>query len=122
MTLPTTDRPAEPLVQSTTKPTAVKSSATEPKRRTKPPQPPNKAARNPQKAPLARPGTKAAKILNLLQRPGGASLAELRTATGWQAHSVRGFLSGALKKKMGLRIHSGKRETGERVYRIPGKK
>ena len=72
-------------------------------------------------ATAARPGTKTAKILALLGRPDGASLAELRKATGWQGHSVRGFLSGAVKKKMGLRITSAQREDGERAYRVPAK-
>jgi hypothetical protein len=62
--------------------------------------------------------TKTAKILALLRRPAGASLTELRKATGWQAHSVPGFLSGALKKKMGFRIDSVSREDGEQVYRL----
>jgi hypothetical protein len=66
-------------------------------------------------------GTKTAKILGLLQRPGGATLKELCRATAWQAHSVRGFLSGALKKKMGLRIDSAKRDDGERTYRVAAK-
>ena len=74
------------------------------------------------KAPAsARRGTKTAKILALLRRPAGASLPELRKATGWQAHSVRGFLSGAIKKKMGLRIDSVSREDGERAYRVASK-
>ena len=55
----------------------------------------------------ARRGTKTAKILALLRRPAGASLPELRKATGWQPHSVRGLLSGAVKKKMGLHILGG---------------
>jgi hypothetical protein len=66
-------------------------------------------------------GTKTAKILALLKRPGGASLDQLRKATGWQAHSVRGFLSGTLKKKMGLRVASNKLEGGHRTYRIISK-
>jgi hypothetical protein len=65
-----------------------------------------------------RRGSKTAKILALLKRPGGASLTQLRKATGWQAHSVRGFLSGALKKKMGLRIDSAKAADGERTYSV----
>jgi len=69
----------------------------------------------------ARRGTKTAKILALLRRPAGASLSELRKATGWQAHSVRGFLSGAVKKKMGLHIDSVARDDGERVYRVASK-
>jgi len=88
---------------------------TQPTRRTK------TSARSPKKAPAARAGSKTAKILSLLQRPGGASLPELRKVTGWQAHSVRGFLSGAVKKKMGLRIHSVKRDNGERAYHVPAK-
>jgi len=66
-------------------------------------------------------GTKSAKILALLRRPAGASLSELRKATGWQAHSVRGFLSGAVKKKMGLPVESAPRDNGERAYRVASK-
>ena len=83
-----------------------------------------KRARKPKRhaqATAARRGTKTAKILALLERQDGASLAELRKATGWQAHSVRGFLSGALKKRMGLRVASEKRADGERAYRISAK-
>jgi Protein of unknown function (DUF3489) len=76
----------------------------------------------PTKTPVtARRGTKTAKILALLRRPTGASLPELRKATGWQAHSVRGFLSGAVKKKMGLRIDSVSRDDGEPAYRVASK-
>ena len=68
-----------------------------------------------------RHGSKKAKIIALLRRPGGATLEQLQKATGWQAHSVRGFLSGTLKKKMGLRIHSSKLPDGARTYRISSK-
>jgi len=73
------------------------------------------------KAATPERGTKTAKILALLKRPGGASLDQLRKATGWQAHSVRGFLSGTLKKKMGLRVASSKVKDGQRTYRILAK-
>jgi hypothetical protein len=53
-----------------------------------------------------------------LRRPEGATLADIMSATGWQAHSVRGFLSGALGKKMGLTIESLKTPEGARAYRI----
>lgn len=56
-------------------------------------------------------------MVALLRRPEGARIDELQTATGWQAHSVRGAMSGALKKKQGLTIGSEKTEAG-RVYRI----
>ena len=69
----------------------------------------------------ARPGTKTAKILALLRRPSGATLQELRKATGWQAHSVRGFLSGILKKKMGQCVDSAPRDNGQRAYRLVSK-
>src|ERR1700722_20809690 len=68
-----------------------------------------------------RHGSKTAKIISLLKRPGGAALEQLQKATGWQAHSVRGFLSGTLKKKMGLRILSFKLSDGVRTYRIASK-
>lgn len=72
-------------------------------------------------AASGRKGSKTSKILRLLRRPDGASLAELTKATGWQPHSVRGFLSGAVKAKMRLKITSTKREDGERAYRVPAK-
>ena len=61
---------------------------------------------------------KTGRVLELLQRPGGATLKELITATQWQAHSVRGFLSGTLKKKMGLKILSTKGAASVRSYSI----
>jgi hypothetical protein len=56
-------------------------------------------------------------IMALLQEPSGSTLKAIMTATGWQSHSVRGFISGQLIKKRKLRIRSFKRE-GERVYKI----
>jgi hypothetical protein len=63
-----------------------------------------------------RPESKGAKVLELIGRSKGASLAELMKATRWQAHSVRGFISGKLGTKMGLQVVSAEREDGERVY------
>jgi hypothetical protein len=70
------------------------------------------------KPAAARDGSKKAEILGLLQRKGGATLAQIMKATGWQAHSVRGFISGALGKKMSLTVNSARREDGERVYTL----
>jgi Protein of unknown function (DUF3489) len=80
--------------------------------------PAKKASEGAKKAGRGRDGSKAAKILDLLKRPNGATLAEIMKATNWQAHSVRGFISGSLGKKMGLTVVSAKRENGERVYSI----
>jgi hypothetical protein len=66
----------------------------------------------------SRPGSKVATILELLKRPGGTTLKELMKATGWQPHSVRGYLSGTIRKKLDLRIVSTKMEDGERCYAI----
>jgi len=66
----------------------------------------------------ARAGTKQASLIAHLQRKEGATLADLVKATGWQAHSVRGAISGALKKKLGLAVLSEKVEGRGRVYRI----
>jgi hypothetical protein len=68
------------------------------------------------KPATARHGTKAAKILDLLKRPGGTTLQELRKVTHWQAHSVRGFIS-TVVKKMEIPVESSVRADRERVYR-----
>ena len=65
-----------------------------------------------------RDGTKQAMMIGLLRRPGGATLVEIVEATGWQVHTVRGAMAGALKKKLGLTITSEKDESKGRVYRI----
>jgi hypothetical protein len=67
-----------------------------------------------------RPDTKLATLIGLLRRSNGASIEELTKVTGWQAHSVRGVLSGTLKKKLGLAVVSEMTEAGERRYRIDG--
>ena len=77
--------------------------------------------KTPKSAPQAkgaRPGSKTEKILDLLKRPGGASLNQIMKATEWQAHSVRGFISGTLGRKMGLKVVSTKTEDGERTYSV----
>ena len=65
-----------------------------------------------------RAGTKQAVLIDLLRRKDGTTLDEMVAATGWQAHSVRGAMSAALKKKLGLIITSEKTEGRGRVYRI----
>lgn len=62
--------------------------------------------------------TKSGTLLRLLRRPAGATVADLQKATGWQAHSVRGFLSGTVKKRMGLNLASEQDAKGARRYRI----
>jgi hypothetical protein len=61
--------------------------------------------------------TKAAKIVEMIGRAKGATLVELMKATGWQAHSVRGFISNA-RRKNGLRVNSVRSEFGDRTYQI----
>jgi hypothetical protein len=77
-----------------------------------------KSAKSRKKALNSRQGSKTAKFLDLLRRSGGATSADLMKATGWQAHSVRGFISGVLGKKMGLKVASIKVEDGERRYSL----
>ena len=72
----------------------------------------------PEKHPKQREGTKQATLIELLKRPDGASLSEMVQATGWQQHTVRGAMAGALKKKLGLSIVSYKTNGQERKYRI----
>lgn len=66
-----------------------------------------------------RPGTKQAQIIAMLQRPEGATVAEIVAATSWQAHTARGAISGAIKKKLGLPIAAEKVEGRGTVYRLP---
>ena len=70
------------------------------------------------KPALAREGSKTAKILDLLKRPTGATLKDLMKLTGWLPHSVRGFLSGTVGKKMALTVTSIKGDDGERTYSV----
>jgi Protein of unknown function (DUF3489) len=68
--------------------------------------------------PGVRPGTKLALLIDMLDRDGGTTIAEIVAATGWQQHSVRGAISGTLKKKLGLTVISATDEGSRRVYRI----
>jgi hypothetical protein len=84
---------------------------------------PKKAATPDSKKPAppateAREGSKKATILELLRRPKGATLTEIAKVTHWQNHSIRGFLSGTLRKKMGLTVESTKNQAGDRTYRL----
>jgi hypothetical protein len=67
--------------------------------------------------PAAGPDTKHARIIAMLRTPAGATIASLVAATGWQQHSVRGFLAGVVRKKLGLNLVSEQTDKG-RVYRI----
>jgi hypothetical protein len=66
---------------------------------------------------VARTDTKAARVIALLRQPAGATLKALMALTGWQSHSVRGFITAHVRQKMNYRVQSFKRG-GERVYRI----
>jgi uncharacterized protein DUF3489 len=63
-------------------------------------------------------GSKKTDVLALMRRDGGATLAEIIQLTGWQPHTVRGFVSGTLVKKMGLAVDSFRGEGRERTYQI----
>jgi hypothetical protein len=68
-----------------------------------------------------RPDTKHARIIAMLRVPAGTTIAAIMTATKWQQHSVRGFLAGIVRKKLGLNLVSEQTEKG-RIYRIKGGK
>lgn len=71
-------------------------------------------------AAAQRPGTKQAQLIAMLQAPEGATIAEIAEATSWQHHSIRGAISGSLKKKLGLTVTSEKVAERGRVYRLVG--
>ena len=72
----------------------------------------------PAKTSRTRENSKQAQMIELLKRPDGATLNQLVEVTGWQAHTVRGAMAGALKRKLGLTITSDKATGKERTYRI----
>ena len=94
------------------------SSAQVPDVATKPAKSGKRATRKP-KAHTAR-NSKKSSVIRLLERAKGATLAEIMSETGWQAHSVRGFISGTLGKKLKLKIDSFRTEKGDRAYRVKG--
>jgi outer membrane biosynthesis protein TonB len=116
---PTTPEPAAKPATETVTPA---------KRRTKTKAKPAKAA--PAEKPAPRAGTKQAQLIDLLKRPEGATVEQIAAATGWQHHTIRGAISGALKKKLGLNVEATRtREVGPNkigakgsstVYRIVG--
>lgn len=65
-----------------------------------------------------RPGTKLAGLIDSLRQPGGATVNQIMAATQWQAHTVRGAISGMVRKKLGYNVVSEKRADGDRLYRI----
>ena len=68
--------------------------------------------------PQTREGTKQATLIAMLRRPEGADLDEIAEATSWQKHTIRGAISGALKKKLGLEVTSTRDGQGRRIYRL----
>lgn len=77
----------------------------------------NKASSKKSRVPT-RPASKLSQLESMLRRPEGATLGQLSKALDWQPHSVRGAMSGSLKKKQGLKITATKEEGADRVYRI----
>ena len=75
-------------------------------------------AQKPSAKAKAKPSTKLGQLEAMLRRPDGATIEQLSKSLSWQRHSVRGAMSGALKKKQGFTVTSEKKEDGKRVYRI----
>ena len=74
---------------------------------------------NPPRPHKADPGSKQSRVIVMLQSPAGATIAAMMKATGWQQHSVRGFLAGVVRKRLKLKLGS-KKVDGIRVYQIAG--
>lgn len=65
-----------------------------------------------------RSGTKLATIIDAMRHPGGATIAQMMAGTGWQAHTVRGAISGMVRKRLGYEVVTEKGADGQRAYRI----
>ena len=78
-----------------------------------------RAIANPPRPHKTDPGSKQSRIIAMLQSPAGATIAAMMKATGWQQHSVRGFLAGVVRKRLKLELGS-KKVDGIRVYQIAG--
>jgi hypothetical protein len=70
------------------------------------------------RAVRTRQTSKQAEVIAMLKRTEGATIDQICEATGWQPHTVRGAITGALKKKLGLNIQSRKESGGDRIYKI----
>src|SRR5262245_776827 len=81
---------------------------------------PKKTAKATKAKGMAKPGSKASIVLELMRRKEGVTLTEIAKATDCQNHSIRGFVSGHVTKKLGLRVESTKSDAGARTYRIVG--
>ncbi len=68
--------------------------------------------------PTLRPGTKLAAIIDAMSHPGGTAIAQMMASTGWQAHTVRGAISGMVRKRLGFEVVTEKGANGQRAYRI----
>ena len=109
---------AEGAAKPTRKPRAAKQGATAAPKKEKAP----KQAKTPKEPQprKERTNTKAAQVLALLKRKNGATMQQIMAATEWQPHTVRGFLAGTLRKKLGLVVTSTKQEGASRVYTVEG--
>jgi len=89
------------------------------------PLPPAKAAQSAASASntnrIPDTGSKQSRVIAMLQSPGGVTIAAIMKATGWQQHSVRGFLAGVVRKRLKLKLDS-KKADGNRIYKIVGGK
>lgn len=107
-TKPKTTRRAAARKATARKPTAAKKPSTS-------------AQSKPSRKPAAELGPAASKqsqLITLLQSASGATIEQMMSTTGWQAHSVRGTISGVLRKRLGLTVQSATTDGGGRVYRI----